>query len=110
MPNRNDDPQAAAVIDKYRRQYERDEAKAEALEDKMTKSLAAALRRDQQRLAKEFMYSKDVDPTGRRALDQQTDAQRDLMMRDDNWGDEVTGDEDIIQRLKRAGDIHEDEF
>lgn len=59
MSNREQEARGKHVIEKFRRDYERDEAKAESLEENMKKGLADALKRHGDKVAKEFMRSKN---------------------------------------------------
>lgn len=92
-----EDPRHKAAINRWVRESERKEAKAEALEGSLKKALAAAIKRDKQKVAREFMESKEKDPTGRRALEEMNEAQKNLMMNESNWGSEITGEEEYLK-------------
>ena len=87
----SEDKEGRLVLSRWQREYEKDEAKAEALEDRMKKSLAAAIKSQQQQVAREFQESSRIDPTGERALEEIKRTMRNISMDDTSWGDEITG-------------------
>lgn len=82
------------TIEKYRRDYERDEVKEEAMKSKMQKALAAAIKRDKQQISREALEAKKSGAAEKAFEEIRNELERGTRMNETYWGDEVTGFED----------------
>lgn len=92
-----EDNRGRATIEKFRRAYEKDEAKEESFKEQLKKTLAAALKDEDTAknisndMRGKMQRARSDGGADMRALEE---ARRNTSMNEDNWGNEVTGEED----------------
>ena len=87
------------TLERYRRKYDAEEAKFEAMEEKVREGLAAALRKKGDTAAKEFIeYSRSNRSYEDRRVIEET-MRGGNSMNETTWGDDITGEEEGVQHL-----------